>query len=80
MGRLEKGSSGRDIPADDTRQRPRPHSRVVGSSTGRPLTTSIAGHVFDDIERAVGFTVSPHSLRHDFGAGLIAPGVSVVAV
>lgn len=89
MGRLKTGSSSRDIPADDTvlealaeqiRQWPRPDGLVFGSVAGRPLTKSIAGHVFDDIERAVGFTVSPHSLRHYFGAGLVSRGVSVVAV
>jgi integrase len=89
MGRLKTGSSSRDIPADDTvlealseqiRQWPRSDGLIFGSSIGRPLTKSIAGHVFDGIERAVGFTVSPHSLRHHFGAGLISRGVSVVAV
>jgi integrase len=89
MGRLKIGSSQRDIPADDTvlealaehiRQWPRADSLVFSSTLGRPLTKSIAGHVFDDIERAVGFTVSPHSLRHYFGAGLISRGISVVAV
>lgn len=34
----------------------------------------------EDIERPAGLTVSPHSLRHYFGAGLISRGVSVVAV
>ena len=34
----------------------------------------------DAIERAVGFSVSTHSLRHYFGASLISRGVSVVAV
>ena len=89
MGRLKTGSSHRDIPADDTvlealaeqiRQWPRADGLVFSSTLGRPLTKSIAGHVFDDIERAVGFTVSPHSLRHYFGAGLISRGISVVAV
>ena len=45
-----------------------------------PLTTSVAGHAVDGIERAVGLTVSPHSLRHHFGASLVSRGVSVVAV
>jgi integrase len=89
LGRLKTGSSHRDIPADDAvlealaeqiRQWPRGDGLVFGSTLGRPLTKSIAGHVFDDIERAVGFTVSPHSLRHYFGAGLISRGISVVAV
>ena len=89
MGRLKTGSSSRDIPADDTvleslaeqiRQWPRSDGLVFSSTLARPLTKSIAGHVFDDIERAVGFTVSPHSLRHYFGAGLISRGLSVVAV
>lgn len=89
MGRLKTGSSARDIPADDTvlnalaeqvRYWPRRDGLIFSSTIGRPLTKSIAGHVFDDIERAVGFTVSPHSLRHYFGASLISRGVSVVAV
>jgi integrase len=88
LGQLKTGSSRRDIPADDivvqalaeqTRQRPRDDGLVFSSSAGRPLTKSIAGHLFDDIERAVGFTVSPHSLRHYFGASPISHGVSVVA-
>jgi integrase len=80
MRRLKTGSSARDSPADDTvlnalaeqiRYWPR-HDRLIFSSTiGRPLTKSIAGHVFDDIERAAGFIVSPHSLRHYFGAGIL---------
>jgi integrase len=89
MGRLKTDSSHRDIPADDTvleslaeqiRQWPRSDGLVFSSVLGRPLTKSIAGHVFDEVERVVGFTVSPHSLRHYFGAGLISRGVSVVAV
>lgn len=89
MGQLKTDSSARDIPADDTvlttlaeqlRYWPRHDGLVFGSTVGRPLTKSIAGHVFDDIERSVGFTVSPHSLRHYFGASLISRGVSVVAV
>lgn len=89
MGRLKTGSSSRDIPADDTvlealaeqlRHWPRQDGLVFTSTLGRPLTKSIGGHVFDEIERGVGFTVSPHSLRHYFGASLISRGVSVVAV
>lgn len=89
MGELKTGSSRRDIPADDTvwqalaeqvRQRPRDDGLVFSSVAGSALTKSIAGHVFDDIERAVGLTVSPHSLRHYCGASLISRGVSVVAV
>jgi integrase len=89
MGRLKTGSSMRDIPADDAvlqaaaeqiRQWPRSDGLIFSSLLGRPLTKSIAGHLFDDIERIVGFTVSPHSLRHHFGAALISRGVSVVAV
>ena len=89
MGRLKTGSSSRDIPADDAvlealaeqiRQWPRADGLIFSSTLGRPLTKAIAGHVFDDIERAVGFTVSPHFLRHHFGASLISRGVSVVAV
>lgn len=89
MGQLKTDSSARDIPADDTvlnalaeqiRYWPRRDGLVFGSTIGRPLTKSIAGHVFDGIERASGITVSPHSLRHYFGASLISRGVSVVAV
>jgi integrase len=32
---------------------------------------------FEDVERAVGSTVSPHSRRHHFGAGLVSRGQSV---
>jgi integrase len=89
MGRLKTGSSSRDIPADATvlealaeqiRQWPRADGLIFSSAVGRPVTKSIAGHVFDAIERSVGFTVSPHSLRHYFGASLISRGVTVVAV
>ena len=80
MGRLKTGSSARDIPADDTvlnalaeqiRYWPRRDGLIFSSTIGRPLTKSIAGHVFDDIERAAGLTVSPHSLRHYFRAGIL---------
>jgi integrase len=89
FGQLKTGCSRRDIPADDTlldalaeqiRRWPRHDGLVFSSSSGRPLTKAIAGHEFDAIERAVGFSVSPHSLRHYFGASLISRGVSVVAV
>jgi integrase len=90
FGQLKTGCSRRDIPAGDTlldalaeqiRRLPR-HDGLVfsSSSSGRPLTKAIAGREFDAIERAVGFSVSPHSLRHYFGASLISRGVSVVAV
>lgn len=89
FGQLKTGCSRRDIPADDTlldalaeqiRRWPRHDGLVFSSSSGRPLTKAIAGHEFDAIEPAVGFSVSPHSLRHYFGASLISRGVSVVAV
>ncbi len=89
LGRLKTDASGRDIPADDVvltalaeeiRRRPRPDGLVFSSATGRALTKSIAGHVFDDIEGATGLDVSPHSCRHYFGSSLISGGVSVVAV
>lgn len=88
-GRLKTGSSDRGIPADDTvlqalaeqiRTAPRDDGLIFGSAVGRPPTKSIAGHVFDGIERTVGSAVSPHSLRHHFGASIISRGVSVVAV
>jgi integrase len=66
--------------AEQIRRWPRHDGLVFSSSSGRPLTKSSAGHEFDAIERTVGFTVSPHSLRHYFGASLISRGVSVVAV
>jgi hypothetical protein len=37
--------------------RPRADGPILSSAAGRPLTKSIAGHLVDDIERAVGFTV-----------------------
>lgn len=89
MGQLKTGASARDIPVDDAvlnalaeqiRTRTRHDGLIFSSASGRPLTKAIAGHVFDDIERRVGFTVSPHSLRHYFGSSLIAGGVSIVAV
>jgi integrase len=89
LGRLKTDASGRDVPADDVvltalaeqiRRWPLPGGLVFTSSTGRALTKSIAGHVFDDIEEATGFEVSPHSCRHYFGSSLISHGVSVVAV
>jgi integrase len=89
LGQLKAGSSACEIPADDAvlnalseqvRYWPRRDGLIFSSTIGRPLTKSIAGHFFDDIERTVGFTVSPHSLRHYFGACLISRGVSVVAV
>lgn len=89
FGQLKTGSSRRDVPADDAvlsalaeeiRLRPRRDGLVFSGTSGAALTKAMAGHEFDDIERAVGFTVSPHSLRHYFGASLISRGVSVVAV
>ena len=79
FGQLKTGCSRRDIPADDTlldalaeqiRRWPRHDGLVFSSSSGRPLTKAIAGHEFDAIEPAVGFSVSPHSLRHYFGESL----------
>ena len=86
-GTAEDRSFRRDIPADDTGlqapaeqvRQPREDGLVVSSSTGGALTTSVAGHVFDDVERAVGRTVSPHP-RHHSGASLVSRGVSAVAV
>jgi integrase len=89
LGKLKTESSGRDIPADDMvltalaeqiRRWPRGDGLVFSSTTGRALTKAIGGHVFEDIERATGIEVSPHSCRHYFGASLISAGVSVVAV
>lgn len=89
IGHLESGSSSRDIPADElvlealaeqVRLWPRQDGLVFSRTVGRPLTEAIAGHLLDAIERTVGFAVSPHSLRHHFGAALISRGVSVVAV
>jgi integrase len=89
LGRLKTASSGRDIPADDVvltalaeqiRRWPRDDGRVFSSATSRALTKSIAGHVFDSVERTTGIDASPHSFRHYFGASLISAGVSVVAV
>jgi integrase len=89
MGQLKTGSSSREIPADDTvleaiaeqiRLRRRSDGLVFSSANAKPLTKSIAGHVFDGIELSTGLTLSPHSLRHYFGSSLISRGVSVVAV
>jgi hypothetical protein len=38
-------------------------------ATATPTSGDTGTLIVDDIERAVGFTVSPHSLRHQFGAG-----------
>ena len=89
MGMLKTTSSQRDIPADDAvlealseqiRRHPRADGLLFSTTTGRPLTKSVAGHMFDGIERATALVISPHSLRHYFGSSLISEGVSVVAV
>ena len=89
LGALKTPTSSRDIPAPDAvltalaeqiRRSPRADGRVFSSVSGRALTKAIAGHVFDGLGRAAGVSVSPHSLRHYFGASLISRGVSVVAV
>ena len=90
LGKLKTGASSREIPAvdgvlavlaEEIRLWPRADGRIFSSAaTDRALTKSIAGHIFDDIERKTGLTVSPHSLRHYFGASLISGGTSVVAV
>lgn len=89
LGRLKSDSAYRDIPAEDVvlealaetiRVRPRPDGAIFSSMTGHALTKSVAGHLFDKIETATGFTVSPHSMRHYFGSSLVSRGVSVVAV
>lgn len=89
MGQLKTDASSREIPVDDVvlnalaeeiRVWPRRDGLIFSSSMGRPLTKAIAGHVFDDIERTAGLTVSPHSLRHYFGSSLISGGVPVTAV
>jgi integrase len=81
MGQLKTGASSREIPAVDVvlevlaeeiRRWPRRDGLIFSSETGGPLTKSIAGHLFDDIEKAAGLTVSPHSMRHYFGASLIS--------
>jgi integrase len=90
LGQLKTGASSREIPAVDAvlevlaeeiRLHPRSDGLIFSSaSTRRALTKSIAGHLFDHVERVAGLTVSPHSLRHYFGASLISGGTSVVAV
>jgi integrase len=89
VGQLKTGAPSREIPAvdavlealaDDVRVWARPDGLIFSSSSGRQLTKSIAGHLFDDIERVAGLTVSPHSLRHYSGSSLISGGTSVVAV
>lgn len=89
LGRVKTADSVREVPASDAvlellaetiRLHPRADGLVFSSVTGRTVTKSVAGHVFDGIEAATGVTVSPHSCRHYFGASLISRGVSVVAV
>lgn len=89
MGTVKTTSSQRDIPADDAvlealaeqiRRWPRADGLVFSTAAGRPLTKSVAGHLFDGIERATALVISPHSLSHCFGCSLISAGVSVVAV
>jgi integrase len=46
----------------------------------RPLSKSVAGHLFDKLTAETGVEASPHSLRHYFGSSLISGGTSVVAV
>jgi integrase len=89
LGKLKTASSGRDIPADDAvlaalaeqiRRWPRADEVIFSSVTGRALNRSAAGHAFARTAKATGIEVSPHSMRHYFGASLISAGVSVVAV
>jgi integrase len=89
MGVLKTASSSRDIPAvpvvlealaEQIRRWPREDGLIFSSSTGRPMTKAIGGHVFDAISKAGGVKLSPHSVRHYFGSSLISAGVSVVAV
>lgn len=89
MGQLKTEASSREVPADDAvlnaiaeqiRTWPRHDGLVFSSASGRALTKSIAGHLFDDIQAATEISVSPHSLRHYFGSSLISNGTSVVAV
>lgn len=130
MGKLKTGFSARDTPAVDQvlhalsvqiRRWPR-RDGLISSSNDRPLTKSVAGHVFDHVEETINggpitsatdqgissylwrgkkyatqtaaemarraaiaksqerVTISPHSLRHYFGASLISGATSVVAV
>ncbi|HEX2308142.1 MAG TPA: tyrosine-type recombinase/integrase, partial [Jatrophihabitantaceae bacterium] len=65
--------------AEQIRRWLRADGLVFSSISARPLTKSIAGHMFDDIEEATGLVVSPHSCRHYIGSSLISQGVSVVA-
>ncbi|WP_375481218.1 tyrosine-type recombinase/integrase [uncultured Jatrophihabitans sp.] len=89
LGQLKTEASSREIPAVDqvlealaeqTRMWPRRDGLLFSTAAGRPLSKSVAGHLFDRLEVAAGLTVSPHSLRHYFGASLISGGTSVVAV
>lgn len=90
LGDLKTGSSSRDIPADDVvlealaeqvRRWPRRDGLLFSREWGaKPLTRSVAGHLFDTLSAAAGVKASPHSLRHYFGSSLISEGVSVVAV
>jgi integrase len=89
LGRLKTDSFGREVPANEVvltalaeqvRRWHREDERALSTVTGRILTKASAGHIFDDIEKATGIDVSPHSCRHYFGASLVSAGVSVVAV
>lgn len=89
MGQLKTGSSERDVPADDAvlevlaehvRRWPRDDGLVFSSATGKALSKSVAGHLFDTLSESTRVDASPHSLRHYFGSSLISEGVSVVAV
>lgn len=88
-GKLKTDESPRDIPADDEvlaalaeqiRLYPRTDGLVFSSAFGRHLTRAAAGHVFAKVAEDSGIAVSPHSLRHYFGASLLTRGVNVVAV
>jgi integrase len=88
FGQLKTGSSRRDIRADDAvlgvlaeeiRLRPRRDGLVFSGTSGAVFSKAMAAHEFDAIERTLGFTVSPHSLRNYFGASPVSRGVSVVA-
>lgn len=88
-GKLKTDESPRTIPASDevlagiseqVRMYPREDGLVFSAGFGRALTRAAAGHVFAKIAEDTKISVSPHSLRHYFGASLLTRGVNVVAV
>ena len=54
--------------------------RILDAALADGLVASNVAKAVKALEAATGLTVSPHSLRHYFGASLLSRGVSVAAV